>query len=87
MGQDFILSRTEVTFDEASQDGNTIAVLVDVINDPFVEGTETFTLSGAMGVPAADGTVFVGGPVTVTILDDDGKIVYASPEYYPMSLT
>ena len=81
VGQDFILSRTEVTFDVDAINGSIITVFVDVINDLFVEGAETFTLSGTVGVPAADGAVFVGGPVTVTILDDDGKIMYASESH------
>ena len=76
VGQDFTLSRTEVTFDLGANDGNTITVFVDVLDDLLVEGTETFTLSGAISTTtAASGSTFVGGPVTVTILDDDGKIM------------
>ena len=69
MGQDFILSRTEVTFGEGSGSGNVINIFVDILDDLLVEGTENFTLTGSVAPPA----FFVGGPVTVTIIDNDGK--------------
>lgn len=71
MGEDFTLSPTEVTFDVGTNDGNTINVVVDVLDDDDVEGTESFTLSASTSSPEA---VFVGFPdLTVSILDDDGK--------------
>ena len=92
MGQDFNLSQSEVTFDSGANDGSTMTVFVDVLDDLLVEGTESFTLSGSIGSPAASGSgstssqdsgsagspgvpepVFVGGPVTVSIFDDEGK--------------
>ena len=73
VGEDFILLRSEVTFDIGANDGNTINVLVDVLDDLLVEGTECFTLTGGIGSPSAPGSSFVGGPVTVCILDNDGK--------------
>ena len=73
MGEDFTLSPTEVTFDIGTNDGNTINVLVDILDDDDVEGTESFTLSASTSSPEA---VFVGGPATVSILDDDGKLVW-----------
>ena len=76
MGEDFTLSRSEVTFDIGANDGNTITVIVDVLDDLLVEGTETFTLTGGIRSTAAAGAVFVGGPATVSILDDDGKFGY-----------
>ena len=79
-GQDFTLSRSEVSFDQGAGDGNTISVFVDVLDDLLVEGTESFTLSGSIGSPAASGSTFVGGPVTVAILDDDGKIMHTMAE-------
>ena len=69
MGQDFTLSRTEVTFGLGTNDGNVISVFVDILDDLFIEGRENFTLSGSVAPPAS----FVGGPVTVRIIDDDGK--------------
>ena len=73
MGEDFTLSPTEVTFDVGTNDGNTINVVVDVLDDDDVEGTESFTLSASTSSPEA---VFVGVPdLTVSILDDDGKLV------------
>ena len=72
MGEDFTLSPTEVTFDIGTNDGNTINVFVDVLDDDDVEGTESFTLSASTSSPEA---VFVGVPdLTVSILDDDGKL-------------
>ena len=76
MGEDFTLSRSEVTFDIGANDGNTIIVFVDVLDDFLVEGTESFTLTGGIGNTAAAGAAFVGGPATVIILDDDGKFGY-----------
>ena len=90
MGQDFNLSQSEVTFELGANDGNTITVFVDILDDLFVEGTESFTLSGSIGSPSAPGSgstsgqdsgsgsegsqaAFVGGPVTVSIFDDEGK--------------
>ena len=76
-GQDFTLSRTEVTFDVGANDGNIISVFVDVLDDFLVEGTESFTLSGAISTTtAANGSTFVGGAVTVSIADNDCKFVY-----------
>ena len=100
MGQDFNLSQSEVTFDLGTNDGNTITVFVDVLDDLLVEGTECFTLTGGIGSPSASasgsgstsgqlpvvdsgsgsaavsGAVFVGGPVTVTIFDNEGEWVW-----------
>ena len=69
MGQDFTLSRTEVTFGLGTNDGNIISVFVDILDDLFIEGTENFTLTGSVAPPAS----FVGRPVMVKIIDDDGK--------------
>ena len=69
VGQDFTLSRTEVTFGLGTNDGNVISAFVDILDDLFIEGTENFTLTGSVAPPAS----FVGGPVTVRIIDDDGK--------------
>ena len=71
MGQDFTLPRTEVTFAGGSISSNTINILVDFLDDLLVEGTENFTLTGSVAPPA----LFVGSPVTVTIIDNDGKWV------------
>ena len=73
MGQDFTLSQTEVTFDLGANDGTSMTVFVDVLDDLLVEETENIVLSGSVAAPAS----FVGGPATVRILDDDSKCVYA----------
>jgi len=69
VGQDFTLSRTEVTFALGTNDGNVISAFIDILDDLLVEGTENFTLTGSVAPPA----LFVGGPVTVSIIDNDGK--------------
>ena len=69
------MSRSQVTFTAGDNDGNTLAIFVDVWDDLLVEGTETITLSGSLHNPTTPGVTFVGGPVTLTILDDDGKII------------
>ena len=73
VGQDFTLSRSEVTFDIGANNGNTLSVFVDVLDDLLVEGTECFTLSGSTASQAAP---FVGGDVTVCINDNDCKCVH-----------
>ena len=75
-GQDFTLNRSEVTFDIGANNGNTINVFVDVLDDLLVEGTECFTLAGAISNTAAPGSSFVGGDVTVCINDNDCKCVH-----------
>ena len=69
-GSDFVLARNEVTFDIGANDGNTISLVIDILDDRIVEGNETFTISGSV---SAAGATFVGGPAIVTIVDDDGK--------------
>ena len=66
MGQDFNLSRTEVTFDVGANDGNRISVFVNILDDLLVEGTENFTLTGSVAPPAS-----FSGSITVSIIDDD----------------
>ena len=72
VGLDFILHQTELTFAEGTSSGDVI--FVDILDDLLVEGTESFTLTGSVAPPA----LFVGGPVTVSIIDNDGKCVASS---------
>ena len=75
-GQDFTLLRSEITFDAGANDGNTITVFVDALDDLLVEGTECFTLSGSISTTTAPpGASFVGDPATVCLLDNEGKTV------------
>ena len=73
MGQDFTLSRNQLSFQQGANDGNTITFFIDVLDDLLVEGTENIILSGSVESPTVSGAVFVGGPVTVSIFDDEGK--------------
>ena len=72
VGLDFILHQTELTFAEGTSSGDII--FVDILDDLLVEGTENFSLTGSVALPA----LFVGGPITVTIIDNDGKCVASS---------
>ena len=72
MGQDFTVPQTTVTFAVGTPTGDTQPVLVNVIDDDEVEGTESLLLTGIVAPPAS----FVGGPATVNIIDDDGKCVW-----------
>ena len=58
-----------MTFDLGATNGILISIIVDILDDLLVEGTENIVLSGRVASPAS----FVGGPATVSILDDDGK--------------
>jgi len=55
-----------------ASNGNAIAVIIEIRDDLLVEGTETFTLTGRVVTTDTIAT-FVGGPATITILDNDGK--------------
>ena len=74
-GQDFTLSRRVMTFDIGANNGNTISVFIDVLDDLLVEGTECFTLSGSTASNQAAAS-FVGGDVTVCIDDNGCKCVH-----------
>jgi len=74
VGQDFNLSRTEVTFDVGATNGNRINIFVNILDDTLMEGTENFTLTGSVATPAS-----FGSSITVSIIDDDdnnGKSVH-----------
>lgn len=61
-----------MTFDIGEHDGNARTTVVQVVDDLFMEGTENVILYGSAQSPAS----FVGGPVTINILDDDCKCVW-----------
>ena len=71
-GFDFELLRNQVTFDIGANDGNIISVPINIMDDPDVEGTETFILTGSVVTTGTIAT-FGGGPATGSILDNDGK--------------
>jgi len=72
-GADFELVRDQVTFDNGVGEINrAIAVPIMIQDDLLVEGTETFSLAGSV-VTTGTGATFVGGPATISILDNDGK--------------
>ena len=68
---DFHLVFQRLTLCQGTSNGNVQSLVVDVIDDFLVEGTESFVISGHATAPAS----FVPGreSITVTILDDDGE--------------
>ena len=69
--EDFHLVFQRLTLCQGTSDGNVESLVVDIIDDFLVEGTESFVISGSATAPAS----FVPGreSITVTILDDDGE--------------
>ena len=63
-----------MTFDQGATTGSTQNASINIIDDPLVEGTENFVVSGNVTAPAT----FVPGrdTTTVTIMDNDGKCGY-----------
>ena len=69
--EDFSLSANEVVFLNDTKNGAIETLVIDIVDDGLVEGTETFVLSGSVTSPA----VFLPGRnmTTITIMDNDGK--------------
>ena len=70
MGEDFRLVFQRLTLCPGTGNNNVQSLVVDVIDDFLVEGTESFVISGNATAPAS----FVpgGDMVTINILDNDG---------------
>ena len=77
VGRDFTLMPIEVIFGFGVHNNNVRIIIVTVLDDLQVEGTESLTLSGSVATAPIPAT-FVGDPVTVDILDDDSKFEIAS---------
>ena len=60
-----------MTFDQGATTGSTQNASINIIDDPLVEGTESFVVSGSVTAPAS----FVpgGDMTTVSIMDNDGE--------------
>lgn len=76
VGRDFTLMPNEVIFGFGTRNNNVRIIIVTVLDDLQVEGTESLTLSGSVATAPIPAT-FVGDPVTVDILDDDSKFTIA----------
>ena len=70
VNEDFHLVFQRLTLCQGTSNNNVQSLVVDIIADFLVEGTESFVIFGDATAPAS----FVPGrdSVTVTILDDDG---------------
>ena len=73
-GMDFTSTSVTLTFFAGSISGSTVSTTVSIENDDVVEGVEMFYALGSTTDPQAQ---FRPGEdhATVTILDDDGKIL------------
>ena len=71
MNEDFRLVFQRLTLCQGTSNNNVQSLVVDVIDDFLVEGTESFVISGSATAPAS----FVPGrnSTTVIILDNDGE--------------
>ena len=71
MGEDFHLVFQMLTLCQGTSNNNVQSLVVDIVDDFLVEGTESFVISGDATAPAT----FVPGndTATVNILDNDGK--------------
>ena len=70
-GADFSLVSTALTFGMGSGDDDTMDIMVTLLDDLLVEGTENYTLS--ISVSSGPASVGALGTVTVNIADDDGE--------------
>ena len=71
VNEDFRLVFQRLTLCQGTSNNNVQSLVVDIIDDFLVEGTESFVISGNATAPAS----FVPGQdsTTVTILDNDGE--------------
>ena len=71
MNKDFCLVFQRLTLCQGTSNNNVESLVVDIIDDFCVEGTESFVISGNATAPAS----FVPGrdSATVNILDNDGE--------------
>ena len=71
MNEDFRLVFQMLTLSPGTGNNNVQSLVVDIIDDFLVEGTESFVISGNATAPAS----FVPGrdSATVNILDNDGE--------------
>ena len=69
--KDFCLVFQSLTLCRGTSNDNVQSLVVDIMDDSLVEGTESFVISGDATAPAS----FVPGndSATVNILDNDGK--------------
>ena len=69
--EDFYLPTSEVMFRAGANNGTIRTLVISIVDDHLVEGTETFVLSGSVTTPA----MFLPGRnmTTITIMDSEGK--------------
>ena len=69
--KDFHLSVTKLRFYAGTTNGTIQTLVISIFDDDFVEGTETFVISGSVTSPA----MFLPGRnmTTITIMDNERK--------------
>ena len=69
--EDFRLSRTKLVFNAGTNNGTIQTLVVSVVDDNFVEGNESFVLTGSVTSPA----MFLPGRnmANLTIRDNERK--------------
>ena len=84
---DFQTLMTPLVFNTSSIVGMTICTDITISEDVFVESDETFTV-GLMPVDSSDiiDTVTGTNPVTVTIQENDGMIIYFGKKSWLLTL-
>ena len=71
--EDFRLSKTKLRFLAGTNNGTIQTLVISIVDDDFVEGTESFVLSGSVTSPA----MFLPGRnmTTITIVDNERKCI------------
>ena len=64
-----------VTFMLRGDDQEFFEIMIPIINDFSIEGTETFTVSFTVVSDSGDIELYEPSMVTITILDDDGRVL------------
>ena len=83
VGEDFRLVFQMLALCPGTRDNNVQSLVVDIMDDLLVEGTESFVISGVATEPAL--FVFGRDTATVTILDNDGKCSFISMLIFGMN--
>lgn len=73
-GSDYAALSLNLTFLNGSQNGTTLCVAIEILDDRAFEVTETFTLE----LSTLDTNVRLGSNARINIIDDDGKEVCTS---------
>ena len=71
MGDDYSATSQVLTFSATSVRGDTMTVMIPIVDDDLVEMTETINVTGSVTEPLAS---FQSSQTVVNILNDDGML-------------